>query len=123
MLSSQALHKMGSENANGCAQNTGHKDGDEFLDHIVQVTADETWFSFENVETKEQYKHWMHTHSLNKLKKFKQMLLARKLIATVFQARKGTLMVTFMQRGTTIKSEVYCETLKKTAQGHSEQMS
>jgi hypothetical protein len=28
-----------------------HKDGDEFLNHIVQVTGDETWVSFVNVET------------------------------------------------------------------------
>jgi hypothetical protein len=31
-----------------------HKDGDEFLNHIVQVTGDETWVSFVNVKTKEQ---------------------------------------------------------------------
>jgi hypothetical protein len=29
-----------------------HKDGDEFLRLIVQVTGDETWVSFLNVETK-----------------------------------------------------------------------
>jgi hypothetical protein len=29
-----------------------HKDGDEFLSHIVRVTGDETWISFMNVETK-----------------------------------------------------------------------
>jgi hypothetical protein len=38
---------------------------------------------------------------------------ARKLMAAVFWNRKGVLMVEFMQQGTTIKSEVYCETLKK----------
>jgi hypothetical protein len=26
-----------------------HKDGDEFLNHIVRVTGDETWVSFVNV--------------------------------------------------------------------------
>jgi hypothetical protein len=31
-----------------------NKDGDEFLNHIIQVTDDETWISFMNVETKEQ---------------------------------------------------------------------
>jgi hypothetical protein len=31
-----------------------HKDDDEFLNHIVRVTGDETWVSFVNVETKEQ---------------------------------------------------------------------
>jgi hypothetical protein len=44
-----------------------HKDG-EFLDHIKQVTGDETWVSFVNVETKEQSRQWMHIHSPNKLK-------------------------------------------------------
>jgi hypothetical protein len=49
-----------------------HKDGDEILSHIVRVTGDETWVSFVNAETKEQTKWWMHTHSPNYLKKFKQ---------------------------------------------------
>jgi type IV secretory pathway VirD2 relaxase len=48
-----------------------HKDDDEFLSHIVQETGGETWVSFVNVETKEQSKQWMHTHSPNKPKKFK----------------------------------------------------
>jgi hypothetical protein len=39
-----------------------HKDGDEFLIHIVRVTGDKTWVSFVNVQTKEQSKQWMHTH-------------------------------------------------------------
>jgi hypothetical protein len=49
-----------------CAQNAlnffqwYHKDGDQFLIHII--TDDETWVSFVNVETKEQSKQWMHTH-------------------------------------------------------------
>jgi hypothetical protein len=29
-----------------------HKDGDEFLTHIVRATSDETWVPFVNVETK-----------------------------------------------------------------------
>jgi hypothetical protein len=46
-----------------------HKDGNEFLNHIVRVTGDETWVSFVNVKTKEQSKQWMQTY--NKLKQFK----------------------------------------------------
>jgi hypothetical protein len=46
------------------------KDGDEFLNHIVRVTGDETWVSFVNVETKEQPKQRMHTRSPNKAKGF-----------------------------------------------------
>jgi hypothetical protein len=42
-------------------------------------------------------------------------------MTTVFWDRKGVLKVEFMQQGTTVVSEVYCETLKETAQGHSEQ--
>jgi hypothetical protein len=36
-----------------------HKEGNEFLSHIVRVTGDETWVSFMNVETKDQSKQWM----------------------------------------------------------------
>jgi hypothetical protein len=89
-----------------------HKDDDELLNHSVGVTGDETWVSFVNFETKEQSQQWMHTHSPNKPKKFKQTLSARKLRATVFWDRKGVLMVEFMQQGKTITSEMYCETLK-----------
>jgi hypothetical protein len=45
-----------------------HKDGDEFLNHVVRVTGDEIWVSFVHVETKEQSKQWMHAHSPNKPK-------------------------------------------------------
>jgi hypothetical protein len=61
-----------------------YKDGIEFLNHIIGVTGDETWALFVNVETKEQSKQWMCTHSSNKPKKFKQKSSARKLRATVF---------------------------------------
>jgi hypothetical protein len=47
-----------------------------------------------NVETKEQAKQWMHTHSPNNPKIFRQMSA---LMATVFWGRKGVLMVEFMQ--------------------------
>jgi hypothetical protein len=59
------LRKIGSANAHGCAQNANNgysfdflqrynKDGDEFLNHIVRVTGDETWVSYLNGETDEQ---------------------------------------------------------------------
>jgi hypothetical protein len=62
------LCKTGSENAHGCEQNTEwlpsaltlleryHKDGNKFLNNIIQVTGGETSVSFVNVETKEQSK-------------------------------------------------------------------
>jgi hypothetical protein len=75
---------MGSENAHGCALNTEngfgfdlqiyHKDGDEFLNHMVHVTGEETWVSFVNVVTKGQSNQWIHTRSPDKQKKFKQTL-------------------------------------------------
>jgi hypothetical protein len=45
-------------------------------------------------------------------------------MTSVLWDRKGVLMVEFMQQGTTIMSEVYCEThtkKKKTVWDHSEQ--
>jgi hypothetical protein len=75
-----------------------HKDGDEFLSHIIRVTGDETWVSFVNAETKEQSKQCLHTHSPNEPKSFKKRcLLARKLMVTVFWDRNEVLMVEFMQ--------------------------
>jgi hypothetical protein len=70
---------MGSENAHGGAFDIleqYYKDDDEFLNHILWVTDDETWVSFIYVEIKEQSKEWMHTHSASKHKKFQQTLPA-----------------------------------------------
>jgi hypothetical protein len=49
-----------------------------------------------NVETKEQLKQWMHTHSPNKPKNLnKYCLPVRKLMATVSWDKKEVLMVEF----------------------------
>jgi hypothetical protein len=53
---------MGSEGAQNAEISFGfdffleryHEDGNEFLNHIVRVTGNETWVSFVNVKTKEQ---------------------------------------------------------------------
>ena len=87
------------------------EEGDKFLDRIV--TGDKTWVQFMNAETKQQSKQWMHTHSPNKPKKFKQTLSNRKMMATIFWDCKGILLTEFMTPGTTITSEVYCEMLHK----------
>jgi hypothetical protein len=84
-----------------------HKDGREFLKHIVRVTGVETWVSFVNVETKEQSKQWVYTHHQTNRKHLKKRLSARKLMAAVVWDRKGMLMVEFVQHGTTITLEVY----------------
>jgi hypothetical protein len=55
-----------------------HKDGNQFLSHIVRVAGDETWVLFVNVETTGQSKQWMYTHPSNKPKKFKQTSACQK---------------------------------------------
>jgi transposase len=54
-----------------------------------------------------------HIHQTSRKSLNKPCLPARKLMETVFWVRKRMLMVEFMQQGTTITSEVYCETLKR----------
>jgi hypothetical protein len=39
-----------------------HKYGEEYLNHIAQITGDGTWVSVVNVETKEQSEQWIHIH-------------------------------------------------------------
>jgi hypothetical protein len=55
----------------------------------------------------------MHMHSPNKPKKFKQTPSNKNIMATVFWDYKGILLTEFMAPGTTITSEVYCDTLHK----------
>jgi hypothetical protein len=83
-----------------------HKDDDEFLSHIIRVTGDETWVSFVNLETNEQSKQWMHTHSPNKPKKIKEKYACQKADVTCFLGQERTT-EEFMQQGTTITSDVY----------------
>lgn len=88
-----------------------HKDGDSLLDRIV--TGDETWVKHVNCETKLQSMQWGHTSSPQKPKKCMQTMSARKIMATVFWDRKGVILVDFLERGTTINSQRYCQTLQK----------
>jgi hypothetical protein len=60
-----------------------HEEGDEFFSHVVRVTDGGTWVS------EEQSKQWMHTHSANKPKKFKETVSPRKLKAAVFWHKTG----------------------------------
>jgi hypothetical protein len=55
-----------------------HKDGDEFLNHIIRVTGDETWVSIVNAETKEQSKQWMYTHLQKKNEKVFKKVVCQK---------------------------------------------
>jgi hypothetical protein len=82
-----------------------HRDGDEFLNYIVQVTGDYTWVSFVNVETKEQLQQWMHTHSPNKPK---NLNVCQKADGKCFLGQERNAEVEFTQQGTTITAQVYC---------------
>lgn len=87
-----------------------HTHGDSLLDRIV--TGDETWVKHVNCETKLQSMEWGHTSSPKKPTKFLQTLSARKIMA-VFWDRQGVLLIDFLERGATINSDLYCQTLRK----------
>lgn len=84
--------------------------GDEFLDSIV--TGDETWVYHHTPESKRQSLQWRHTHS-PKTKKFKTLISAKKIMASVFWDRRGVLLVDFMPQGKTVTADAYCETLRR----------
>lgn len=86
------------------------EEGDGFLSQII--TGDETWISHITPESKQQSMEWRHTQSPVRVKA-KQTLSQRKIMASVFWDRHGVLLVDFMQRGTTINAEAYCQTLRK----------
>jgi hypothetical protein len=60
------------------------KHGEGFLIRIVPAKGDEIWFSLMHVETKEQSKQCMHTHSPKMPNSFKEPLSVRKLMCSCF---------------------------------------
>jgi hypothetical protein len=52
-------------------------------------------------------------NQISEKKVLNKQMSARRLLTTVFCCGKGVLMVKFMQHGTIIMSEMYCETLQK----------
>jgi hypothetical protein len=68
-----------------------------------------------NVETKEQLKHTFTKQAKKKL--YTNVYQEAGGNCFLEQDWKGVLMVEFMQQGTTITSEVYCEILKKNCIG------
>jgi hypothetical protein len=65
-----------------------HREGDEFLDHIV--TGDEIWVSHFTSESKRQSLEWHHPRSPSKPRKFKHTLSTRKIMATLFGSGKAS---------------------------------
>lgn len=84
-------------------------EGDAFLDSIV--TGDETWVYHLTPESKRQSMTWRHSSS-PRVRKFRQTISNRKIMATVFWDRKGIIHIEFLPQGTTINADRYCQTLK-----------
>ncbi|KAJ8876576.1 hypothetical protein PR048_021021 [Dryococelus australis] len=82
--------------------------GEQFVNQIA--TGDETWSHSDNEETKLQVQQWIHAHSPNKPKKFKQTFSNKKRVATVFWDHQGVLLIDFMEPGITINAAAYCVT-------------
>jgi hypothetical protein len=87
-----------------------HRDGCKFLDHIV--TRWNLGSPFHPWGQASVAIEWDHPRSPSKLRKLKQTLCTRKIMATVLWNRKGVL-VEFMPQGTTINAESYRATLRR----------
>jgi hypothetical protein len=95
------LRNTGSENAHACGQNAEnifgfvffleryHKDGYEFLNHIVRVTGDETSILFLMLKTNiSKSSRCTHIHQTSR-KSLNKSLRARKLMGIAFWERTG----------------------------------
>lgn len=83
---------------------------DTFFSNMV--TGDETWAYLYDPETKRQSMQWLHIGS-PRPKKFKSQRSTQKVLVTVFWDKEGVILVDFLERGLTVNSERYIETLKK----------
>lgn len=86
------------------------REGDSFLDRIV--TCDETWVAHYEPECKQQSMQWKHTASPVK-KKFRAQRSVKKVMLTVFWDVKGPITISFLEKGTTVNSENYCQLLQQ----------
>jgi len=68
-----------------------------------------------NVMSEIKVRKWRQSSS-PKAKKFKQASSVRKIMATIFWDRKGILLIDFLERGLTINTDAYCETVRKIRQ-------
>lgn len=87
-----------------------HEEGDEFLLKIV--TGDESWVHHYDPEEKSQSKEYRHSSSPPP-RKFKVGPSAGKILLTVFWDGTQVLLTDFLEKGTTINSPRYIETLRK----------
>lgn len=75
------------------------------------VTGDESWVHHYIPSMKIDSKMW-HEKGTPSPTKFKTTPSAGKIMLTIFWDHKGPILIEFMEKGTTITSNSYCETLK-----------
>jgi len=68
------------------------------------MTMDETWLYHYDPETKQQSMEWQHSGSPHH-KKFRVQKSARKILASIFWAQDGILLINYLPRGQTINTE------------------
>lgn len=83
-------------------------EGDNLFSRIV--TGDETWVHHVTPETKRQSMVWKKKGEPAP-KKAKTTLSAGKVMATVFWDNQGILLIDYLERGTTINAQRYCDVL------------
>jgi len=86
------------------------EEGERFLWWIV--TGDENWVHHYDPENKSQSMEYCHKGSAAP-KKFKTKGSAGKVMLTVFQKSEGVGLTDFLEKGATVNSKCYTETLKK----------
>jgi len=74
------------------------------------MTVDETWIYWYTSETKEQSKQWISFGECAP-KKAKTVLLAGKVMATVFWDSQGVIYIDYLEKGKTITGLYYAELL------------
>mgnify|MGYP003415101186 FL=1 len=85
------------------------REGDLFLGEIA--TGDESWAYHYDPECKQQSMEYRRPSSPPPVK-FKRAKSAGKVMLTVFWDSKGVLLSEFLERGNTVNSPVYCNTLQ-----------
>lgn len=86
------------------------REGDDFICRIV--TGDESWVHHYDPENKRQSMEYRHKNSPTP-KKFKTVASAGKVLMTIFWDCQGVIHTEFLERGNTVNSDRYVETMKK----------
>ncbi|XP_067929080.1 histone-lysine N-methyltransferase SETMAR-like [Watersipora subatra] len=76
------------------------------------VTCDETWVAHYEPESKQQSLRWKHPSSCV-TKRFRAQRSVKKVMLTVFWDVRGPITISFLEQGTTVNSENYCQLLQQ----------